>query len=40
MYEFVTPAKANGVQSAVVLRYWIPVSAGMTATFYFSGPMQ
>ena len=47
MYEFVTPAKDNGVQSAVVLRYWlcipfgqIPAFAGMTATFCFIGPEQ
>ena len=39
MYKFVTPAKA-GVQSAMALRYWIPASAGMTATFYFIGPKQ
>ena len=39
MYEFVTPAEA-GVQSTVALRYWIPAFAGMTATFYFTGPEQ
>jgi len=37
MFERVTPAKA-GVQSAIVLRHWMPAFAGMTGIFYFIGP--
>jgi len=37
MRKSVTPAKA-GVQSAIALRYWMPAFAGMTVTFYFTGP--
>ena len=39
MPEVVTPAKA-GVQEANLVRFWIPASAGMTASSYFSFPDQ
>ena len=35
-----SPRRTPGSGSAVALRYRIPASAGMTATFYFIGPEQ